>query len=71
MHNPQPDEQIAAMVDDFFAPPAVTEAEYEITLRQIATEMVDVSIPLIAEAIAIVFTVMVAVLVCGLKVGAI
>lgn len=39
MHNPQPDEQIASLVAAFFAEPTVTEAEYEIVLRNVAAEM--------------------------------
>lgn len=35
MHNPQPDEQIASLVAAFFADPTVTEAEFEITLRNV------------------------------------
>lgn len=34
-----PDDRIAAIMADFFAPPTVSEAEYDITLRDVAAEM--------------------------------
>jgi hypothetical protein len=39
MRDREPDEQIASLVAQFFAEPSVTEAEYEITLRNVAAEM--------------------------------
>jgi hypothetical protein len=35
MHNPQPDEAIARLVAEYFAPPPISEAEYEATLTNV------------------------------------
>jgi hypothetical protein len=34
-----PDERIEALMADFFAPPPASDLEYEITLRNVSTEM--------------------------------
>lgn len=39
MHDPAPDEQIAAIVAAYFAPPVLTAAEFEIIMRDVAAEM--------------------------------
>jgi hypothetical protein len=35
MHNPQPDPVIARLVAEYFAPPPISEAEYEATLTNV------------------------------------
>lgn len=39
MPKPEQNEGIEAIVAQFFAPPPITDVEYEILLRNVATEM--------------------------------